>query len=727
VTLWSEGARQPFRRGLQDDDGPAVGWSVQKGVLYLAHPTDPGQLERLPVIESSGAAADERRRSPHHAGLDPVAYSRWRGTIDDRNRACVLVPGGGSVGWELDLPAPTTLRIGLGMPPALDLAASGDAAAVIILDDSPVLTQELQTGQPWQDHSVALPAGPHELRLKVDPLGDPAHDAVCFAEPQLVPGDAAEAPPRRIVLVGIDTLRPDHLGIYGHSRPTSPVLDQLAQQSLTFDQTWAPAPRTRPSFRTMLTGRWPLAAQDSPTLAEQLRAAGFTTAGFAANVHLTDALGFTRGSGDWRYHDSADASDQVDRLLAWLQTHRAEDSFAFLHLMDPHVFYSAPPPYWGAFSQGVKETGVPRRFNRWTVLADMRKGKLTPPMQAEIEARYDEELRYLDAQLGRLVQALDALPGDTVLVLSSDHGEEFWEHGGYEHNHALYDELTRALFWVRPSGGLSERRAVQAPASLADVTPTLLAMVGVDAAASDGLDLSPLLGDPAPELQAAMGERALQLGHFMFEQEEWGVVADGHKYVLRTVDGREQLFALDSDPSEQTNLASRLDDAARGDWLQRLVAAAGGTGGLGWRIHLRDATLPFTLRFSSPVVDAGVIDPEAARTRRSNLEWGEVPPVLAADVATVELGPDRHTVTVTPGSRGAGVVWILGPGRETVAQVDQAGRRFEAQAGRRALGGGPAVITPGPLFLPALTEAAQLAKEPSPHTLRALRALGYVH
>jgi hypothetical protein len=224
-----------------------------------------------------------------------------------------------------------------------------------------------------------------------------------------------------------------------------------------------------------------------------------------------------------------------------------------------------------------------------------------------------------------------------------------------------------------------------------------------------------------------MGKRPLQLGHFMFEQEEWGVVADGHKYVLRTVDGREQLFALETDPTEQSNLASRLDDKARHDWLQRLATAVGGVGGLGWRIHLRDASLPFTLRFASPVEAAGVVDPEAARTRRSNLEWGEVPPVLAEDVATVELSADRHTVTVTPGSRGAGVVWILGPGRADVAQVDQAGRRFLAQPGRRALGGGPAVITPGPLFFPTLTEAAQLAKEPSPHTLRALRALGYVH
>ena len=158
-----------------------------------------------------------------------------------------------------------------------------------------------------------------------------------------------------------------------------------------------------------------------------LSAAGFSTAGVVANVHLSPLLGMSAGYQHWDYHDGDIAENQVDRALAWLTARRTEDSFLFVHFMDPHVFYLAPGEHRDRFTEGLSPGGVPDRFNRWSIASREEVTPLTDEERAFIEARYDGELSYLDAQLGRLIHSTLALPGETLIILHSDHGEEFWE------------------------------------------------------------------------------------------------------------------------------------------------------------------------------------------------------------------------------------------------------------------------------------------------------------
>ena len=223
-----------------------------------------------------------------------------------------------------------------------------------------------------------------------------------------------------------------------------------------------------------------------------------------------------------------------------------------------------------------------------------------------------------------------------------------------------------------------------------------------------------------------MANRALPLGYFMFEQERWGVITGDQKYVVRTIDGAQELYDLAKDPHEKKNLIATTTPEGRRPLQAALADATDAQVEDGWRIHLRDATLPFTLHFQDPVGGAGVIDPEAGRTRRANLEWGEVPAVTPADVADVTVQADGREVHVTPNGRGVGVVWILGPSGTTEARAHQAGRQFDVGVGKRALGGGPALVSAGTLIIPRHTEAAGLAEVGDVESMKALKALGYI-
>lgn len=723
VRLELGGAAVPFAAGVSEGRVKGLAWEVVKDVLFVSSPQDPGAAGARLVDEATARAED--RFDPARAMLPPGDFVRYRATLGADTEEGLLVPPGGAV----RLPAvawgggPVRLRARVGLAPPGTREAHGACTFIAEADGAELLRVARAQGEPWLEVDASVPAGAGALTLRTAPAGGGGHDHCVWGRPELV-GARAEADPLRVVVIGFDTLRPDHLGVYGHDRPTSPGLDALAATSLTFDRTWAPAPRTRPSFRTAFTGRWPLAAIGAPTFGEDLRALGFSTAGFVANVHLTPRLGFADGFDTWVYHDSAPAEDQVGRALAWAEAHPTEDALLFVHLMDPHVFYEPPPPFRDRFADPATRGRVPDRYNRWLVREWEEKRPLSAAERAFITGRYDEEILSADAAVARFVSALDALPGRTLVVVFSDHGEELWDHGAFEHNHTLHEELVRSFLWFRPPGGWAGGpHRIDAVASLADLRPTLLALLGAPAAPTDGVDLSPAFDPAQPHgLGAATADRALPLGHMMFAEEHHGVVFRGHKYVLWTASGDERLWDLGADPAERTDLlAAGAVDAA--PFRAALAAAHGAAVGPGWRLFLRGSTAPFTLHFEEPVAAAFVVDPEALRGRRANLEWGEVPPKLPADVATLTLGDGGRTLTVTPGPTPAGVIAIRGPGPEARARSGDTPVR---PGGSPSLGGRPVRVVAGTIFEARDSEAARLAVAADPDNIDALRALGYV-
>lgn len=719
-------------------------WDLAEEKLQLVSAQDPEDWPVPPILQASQEADAQSRLNLRTAGLEPAAFVDFETTLNIETRPGLLLPAPASATWTLALPTGARLDLGAGLVAREVLRGprSDGADLVVRIGQTEVYRLHLRPDGEFVDAEVDLAAWGGQtvaLTLATEPGATPWYDAVLVSEPRVL-GPALEDP-RRIIVIGVDTLRWDALSQHGYDRDTSTALDSFANSAVLFDDALTAAPRTRPSFRTALTGRYPLPAMDAPTLGEHLRDAGFATAGVTANVHLVPRMGFAEGYDLWRYDNGADADVQLERAQAWLHEHQDEDSYLFLHLMDPHTFYRAPGRYKDRYVETDPGPLNPD-LNRWKVVRLGESGQLSNDNQAWLRARYDGEVRYMADQLAGFLAWADSLPGRTLVVIHSDHGEEFWEHGSYEHNHTLYQELVHGVLWIRPPGGWAGGpHRVTAPVGLVDLVPTLLDLVGIEDATLDGTSLAPFLdasaADQRPALELALADRPRPVGHLMYDHERWAVVTDGHKYALETWDGSETLYDLVGDPGELRDLAAK--DAPTGPWLEQLALATGWPAGTGWRVRVRKVREPFKLTFTTPV-QAQLLDPETSRSRRANLEWGESPQVDVDDVGTLVVSDDGLTVAFSPGP-DASHAHIAVLGQEglsatlsatlTVGDVDQPvvadGERHHLKALGLQL-----QVTPGPVVLPQDSVRQRLAgrdgasESQDDDALEALRALGYI-
>lgn len=735
-----------LRRGAEvvpyvsgSEDITTSGWWVERGEVHLLALEDPNRSPRRPELRVPELAAELAHRSYGAAGEPAADFVRVDATVGAVTRPSLHVPAPGRVGFPVAVPAGGRLDLGVAMLPDLLGRKGGDGAtARVLVDGEEVWSAAVRPGDPFTDHRVDLArfAGRTvELALVTEPGATADQDHVVFSAPTV------SAPlgrtPRRVVVVGIDTLRWDALGINGRARDTSPEIDAWAGDAVLFDRAYAPAPRTRPSFRTALTGRYPYDALATPTLATVFAGQGFRTAGMVGNVHLVPRFGFHEGTEHWYYENGARAGDQVERALAWLEAHREEDTFLFLHLMDPHTHYNAPLPWGLKFSEGRLSTRVPLLFDRWEIVNLTRRGLLDDNDKAIIRGRYDGEVAYTSHALGELFAGLDRLPGGAFTVLLSDHGEEFWDHGGFEHNHTLYDELVRVLLAMRPPAGWTGGpHRVDALVGLLDVAATLYDLVGVpfaDRPPTDGLSLRPLVdaaaAAQAEPLKEILRDRPLVAGHLMFDTERWAVLTGPFKYILHTMSGREEVYDLVADPGEQHDLAPGLPPGRREALRAELARATGWPVGPAWRFSVEGRpAAPVVLEFDGPLAAGGVIDPEAGLVTRANLEWGEKPRLTPADVGDVSLSPDRTRAVFRPGRAAKGGTFYVaceGPCPDGVVVVGGDIRTPITPGGIPAAG---AILraTAAPVIRPTRSEADAIGAVAGSGEMETLKALGYV-
>ena len=279
-------------------------------------------------------------------------------------------------------------------------------------------------------------------------LGDASPDALgprLHARPSTTPG----APRADIVLITIDTVRADHVGAWGYARPTTPTIDALAARGARFARAVSPYPLTRHAVPALLYGRYPSAMAKPRTrrgtaLSEVLRRAGYDTAVVTTVGRIRD--GVFDGFGEMI--EARGAAGITDAAAAWVRARPADRPyFVWLHYMDPHE------PYQPA----------------------------ARPFGDDAVARYDAEIANVDAQIGELLGALEALgrPRSPVVVVTSDHGESFGEHGQRFHDRGLLEPQTWVPLVIAAPGGAST--VVDAPVSLVDIAPTLLDLVGLEA------------------------------------------------------------------------------------------------------------------------------------------------------------------------------------------------------------------------------------------------------
>jgi arylsulfatase A-like enzyme/cytochrome c-type biogenesis protein CcmH/NrfG len=371
------------------------------------------------------------------------------------------------------------------------------------------------------------------------------------AKPPTQPPPAA----RNLVLITIDTLRADRVGAYGYAAARTPAMDALATGGVRFTHAYATAPITLTSHASLMTGRYPAGHGarhngvrmdlKTPTLADALSQAGFATGAFIAAYPLDRRFGLIKGfqtygdrmpsSRNGRAINERPGREVVDQALSWLTTHRGGRFFLWVHLFEPHTPYGNP--------------------------ADVR-GR--PP-----GARYDDEVAEADAQAGRIIEALGSDRSSALVVVASDHGEAFGEHGEIGHSIFVYDTTLRVPL-IMSGAGLPRGKTIADPVALIDVAPTAMRLLGLTPFDSDGIDLNRAISGeslPARDLFAESFAPLLDFG--------WSPLQ-----VLRTpqwkyIDApRPELYDVVQDPGETRDL-SRGDKQRVAEMHARIVARAG--------------------------------------------------------------------------------------------------------------------------------------------------------
>jgi arylsulfatase A-like enzyme len=378
-----------------------------------------------------------------------------------------------------------------------------------------------------------------------------------------------------ILLVSIDSLRADHLEAYGYHRETSPLVAWLARTGALFETVVAPAPWTLPSHVSLLTSMAPRQhgvtdaatrlADGAMTLARVLEQNGYATAGFVSTILLTERYGLAQGfdSYDAQVVFAEDAymspraitSERlVDAVLGWLDGWRDGASgtpfFIFLHMYDVHANYNPPPPYDRLFVPPPADAA-------------------TDPKQCRVAhqlALYDGEIRYTTEQLARVIDRLRALEilDDTIVVVTADHGDEFFEHGGQGHGVRVYDEIILVPLVVRYPSRVPADQRIASQVRLMDVAPTILGLAGIAPPASFGgppdsphrqRDLSPWITgatlEPFPAL-VAFSEAEMIPGVLPLS---WSVRTQDRKLLQRPLGQQPELYDLSADPREQVDRA----------------------------------------------------------------------------------------------------------------------------------------------------------------------------
>ncbi|MFO8051452.1 MAG: sulfatase [Thermoplasmatota archaeon] len=327
-----------------------------------------------------------------------------------------------------------------------------------------------------------------------------------------------------IVMLTVDCMRPDHLGIYGYDRPTSPAMDGIARKGIVFDRVLTCGPNTPPSFNSLFTSTYPFSGEGYHPLpgskipvAEVLNGEGYTTIGVNSNAFLTGIYKFNRGFDIYKelFREKSGLERFVDSKISALRYRKWNDTalrlaylrdrfvvrdirpylpgnhvvdtmmkeiskvrgrfFTWAHFMDAHMPLQAN-------NEGLREMGI-EEFSRSEV-SSLRKWianrkKETPERTIErIKDLYDSNIRFIDGQISRIVDHIDERWENTVVMILSDHGEEFKEHGHFGHFGKLYDELLRIPLIIKGPGlpmGHREHRII----SNIDISPMLLATIGI--------------------------------------------------------------------------------------------------------------------------------------------------------------------------------------------------------------------------------------------------------
>ena len=467
-----------------------------------------------------------------HLAETPSGVS-WRG-LDDIFHESIVTKAPETIRIPLTVPEHPWLDLSIGIMDPTPVTFRVEAQVRGSDDTQVLLERTVTTPDRWERTPVDLtPVAGREVTLSLglgasDPGALGLWGSPVVRNRDLSPSEIPVTP-HGIILVMADTIRPDHLGVYGYGRDTTPTLARLATGGTRFDDTMAQATWTKVSTPLILTSLYPLShtVKDVPdrlpssatTLAEIYRTAGHATLSFSSVTFTGAATNLHQGFEE--LHEAASrtgpnrgksARKFVDRLVPWLDLHQDVPFFVFLHLFDPHSPFEPRPPYDTMWADPTGRAAHDDRVAevRREIDSPFLRGQVMPD-QADLDASgidveaflsyrkawYDGSIRGMDTEIGRLVARIEelGLTGSVVVAVVGDHGEEFLEHGSSWHGQSVYGELTQVPLILWAPGRVPAGRQVGDTVRAIDLMPTLLELSGLPV--PDGLQgqsLLPLLG-----------------------------------------------------------------------------------------------------------------------------------------------------------------------------------------------------------------------------------------
>ena len=539
----------------------------------------------------------------------------WQG-LSEIYRESITMRSAESALLRVPVPSRPRLELGLGTleegPLTFRVAvrASRESSAK---DEVVVLERTVTTPHHWEQVAVDLSrfAGREvglSLSLASDSpgrlglWGSPAVRSLGAMPPAVGSGRGSAKRPQGVIVVWTDTMRRDHLGVYGYARPTSPVIDQLAAEGTLFKDAVVQATWTKVSTPSLLSSLYPTShgvadfsdrlPSSATTLAEVFRQAGYATTCYSSVIFVGKFTNLHQGFEELHeqtslpdQNNSKTSRDYVDRLLPWLEAHREVPFFVLLHITDPHDPYKPRPPYDTLFADPARASEHTRQEKEVEkfISDPMSRRFMIPTREELVSAKidpegfvgynrdlYDGSIRGMDAEIGRLKQRLSdlGLRDKTLMVFTGDHGEEFLEHGRTFHGQTTYGELGNVplILW---GAGVPKGAVVEDTVRDIDLYPTLLEMSGLAIPReAQGRSLVPLLGrspTDAKHDEPAITEKAEthEVGGAPppRDTESVAIVWGGFKLIhnlKRPRGGPEfELFDHGKDPLDRTDLAAK--------------------------------------------------------------------------------------------------------------------------------------------------------------------------
>jgi len=433
---------------------------------------------------------------------------------------------------------------------------------------------------------------------------------LCSCPHSMVPSTA-----RHVIFISLDTTRPDHIGCYGNPWISTPNLDRLAGESILFTQYMTVVPTTLPSHTSLFTGKYPhhhgnpqngyMVNKDNVMLTEILKGAGYQTLGFIGSFALDSRFDFAQGFdyydqsyerfvGEGKFTEHERSAQSVTRsVINRLNSMPAEDPlFLFVHYFDPHKPFEPPPPYdhmylWEGADKSSPGEGITVSYSCPHSLSDENW-----QLSKQAALGYAGEISYMDHHLGELLTYLQqkGILDNAILVVTSDHGENFWEHMPYfHHGTSLYQTSMHAVCMIRLPDAQQGGTVVNLPLSSIDILPAVLAYL--DLPAPDGIDgrrfdvnrCAATIGDRVVYGQATLTSpwKVPDVSSGWQHTNKARCVRSGNLVYMETpYASREELYDLSSDPYEQNNLmgspTSQIASVARGlkQKLETWVASA---------------------------------------------------------------------------------------------------------------------------------------------------------